>query len=154
MNTIAVRHHVNQRTKQKHRINFSIQPFKQMTQNWTEDYLEQELVKYVERGSLIKQLKEEHIKQGEAIRAHYEANTLSSCGLDHHNVNVVSKQKIEYSDKYRREKARSDEQFQTARALEEENFRNPDYTGPDQCKSLEVNPFNHLQVVRRKGADK
>ena len=154
MNTIAVRHHVKQRTKHKHRINFSIQPFKKMTQNWTEDYLEQELVKYVERGSLIKQLKEEHIKQGEAIRAHYEANTLSSCGLDHHNVNVVSKQKIEYSDKYRREKARSDEQFQTARALEEENFRNPDYTGPDQCKSLEVNPFNHLQVVRRKGADK
>ena len=153
MNTIAIRHHLKERTKHKRRILFSIHPSKQMPQNWNEERLEAELTEYVERSTLIKKLTEEHKNQGEAIRQHYESNTLSSCGLETHNVNVVSKPKIEYSDKYRREKARSDEQFKKARELEEENFRNPDYTGPDQCKSIELNPFHHMQVVLRKGAD-
>ena len=151
MNSITLRHQLKQREKQKRRIKFSIHPSNSMPNNWTEDQLESQLTDYVERGVLIKKLTEEHKAQGENIRQHYEANTLSSCGLDNHNINVVSKQKIEYSDKYRREKTRSDEAFAKARQLEEENFRNPDYTGPDQCKSLESHPFHHLQVVRRKG---
>jgi len=154
MNTIAIRHHLKERTKHKRRILFSIHPSKHMPQNWNEERLEAELTEYVERSTLIKKLTEEHKNQGEAIRQHYESNTLSSCGLANHNINVVSKTKVEYSDKYRREKARSDRSFEEARKKEIENFHNPKYTGPDQCKSIEMDPYNHMQVVLRKGADK
>jgi hypothetical protein len=154
MNTIAIRHHLKERTKHKRRILFSIHPSKHMPQNWNEERLEAELTEYVERSTLIKKLTEEHKNQGEAIRQHYESNTLSSCGLANHNINVVSKTKVEYSDKYRREKARSDRSFEEARQKEIENFHNPKYTGPDQCKSIEMDPYNHMQVVLRKGADK
>tara|TARA_R100001510_G_C7655202_1_gene214220 strand:- start:2981 stop:3439 length:459 start_codon:yes stop_codon:yes gene_type:complete len=151
MNAIALRHQLKEQARRRRQINFSIHPRKPMPQNWTEDQLEAQLTEYVERGVLIKKLTQEHKAQGESIRQHYEANTLSSCGLETHCVNVVSKTKIEYSDKYRREKARIDQQFEEARQKEEENFRNPDYTGPDQCKSIEMNPYNHMQVVLRKG---
>ena len=153
MNTIAIRHHLKERTKHKRRILFSIHPSKQMPQNWNEERLEAELTEYVERSDLIKKLTQEHKAQGELIRQHYEANTLSSCGLETHTVNVVSKSRIEYSDKYRREKEKSDEKFRRARELEEENFRNPNYTGPDQCKSIELNPFDHMKVALRRGTD-
>tara|TARA_B100001093_G_C26563371_1_gene899730 strand:- start:76 stop:540 length:465 start_codon:yes stop_codon:yes gene_type:complete len=154
MNTIAVRHHVKARTNKKRRIFFSIHPSKQMPQNWNEERLEKELTEFVERSDLLKKLTQEHKAQGDAIRLHYEANTLSSCGLETHTVNVVSKTKIEYSDNYRREKERIDNKFKQARELEEENFRNPDYKGPNQCKSIELSPFDHMKVVLRKGADK
>ena len=150
MNSIALRHHLKQRAKQKRRIKFSIHPCNQMPNNWTEEQLEAQLTEYVDRSVLIKELNEQHKAQGESIRKHYEANMLSSCGLETHSVNVVSKTKIVYSDKYRREKARIDKQFEEARKKEEENFFDPKYTGPDQCKSIDANPFNHMQVVLRK----
>tara|TARA_B100001057_G_scaffold363471_1_gene366175 strand:- start:544 stop:1008 length:465 start_codon:yes stop_codon:yes gene_type:complete len=154
MNTITIRHHLKERTKDKRRILFSIHPRKQMPQNWNEDRLEEALTQYVERSDLIKKLTQEHKAQGEQIRQHYEANTLSSCGLETHNVNVVSKTKIEYSDTYRRDKEKSKKEFEDREKEEIENFHDPNYDGPLQCKSIELNPFDHMKVALRKGADK
>ena len=146
MKTIAVRHHLKERAKQKRRISFSIHPRNPMSKDWTEAQLEEQLKEYVERKALLKRLEQEHKSQGELIRLHYEAHNLQSCGLGEAHVNVVSRPKITYSDTYRRDKAKTSEEFKKREQVEIENFHNPKYDGPLQCKSYDPNPFHHLEV--------
>ena len=80
MKTIAVRHHLKERAKQKRRISFSIHHRNPMSKDWTEAQLEEQLKEYVERKALLKRLEQEHKSQGELIRLHYQAHNLQSCG--------------------------------------------------------------------------
>lgn len=146
MKTTPVHRHLKERAKQKRRISFSIHPRKPMSQDWTEAQLEAQLKEYVERKALIKRLEQEHKVQGESIRVHYEAHNLQSCGLGDAHVNVVSRPKITYSDTYRRDKAKASDEFKKREQVEIENFHNPKYDGPLQCKSYDPNPFHHLEV--------
>jgi hypothetical protein len=122
-----------------------------MSQDWTEAQLEEQLKEYVERKALLKRLTDEHKMQGELIRLHYQAHNLQSCSLDNARVTVISKTKIEYSDTYRRDKAKSAEDFEKRQKVEVENFHNPNYDGPLQCKSYDPNPYNHMEVSFGKG---
>ena len=122
-----------------------------MSQDWTEAQLEEQLKEYVERRALLKRLTDEHKMQGELIRLYYQAHNLQSCSLDNARVAVVSKTKIEYSDTYRRDKAKASEDFKKREQVEIENFHNPKYDGPLQCKSYDPNPYNHMEVSFEKG---
>ena len=99
-----------------------------MSQDWTEAQLEEQLKEYVERRALLKRLTDEHKMQGELIRLYYQAHNLQSCSLDNARVAVVSKTKIEYSDTYRRDKAKASEDFKKREQVEIENFHNPNTT--------------------------
>ena len=153
MKTIAVRHHLKERAKQKRRISFSIHPRKPMSQDWTETQLEEQLKEYVERKALLKRLTQEHATQGELIRRYYQAHNLQSCSLDNARVAVVSKTKIQYSDTYRRDKEKSKKEFADREKQEIENFHDPNYDGPLQCKSYDPNPYNHMEVSFGQGGD-
>jgi hypothetical protein len=122
-----------------------------MSQDWTEAQLEEQLKEYVERKALLKRMTDEHKMQGELIRLYYQAHNLQSCSLDNARVTVISKTKIEYSDTYRRDKAKSAEDFEKRQKVEVENFHNPNYDGPLQCKSYDPNPYNHMEVSFGKG---
>ena len=67
---------------------------------------------------------------------------------------AVGHQENRNKEKHRKEvviKEKSKKEFEDRQKEEIENFHNPKYDGPLQCKSYDPNPYNHMEVSFGKG---
>ena len=117
-----------------------------MSNQWSEADLIRELTKFSAMKSELKNLEDSVKLQGERIRKHYETNEIKSFRLGNQDFTCVPRTKKIYSSKCRREMERHQAKIDAAKKLEEENFNDEKYKGPDQCK-IEYTAYHHMKVT-------
>lgn len=93
-------------TASKKRVKFSTKASKPMAQKWTEEQYEQELLVYLERKQLLKDMEDE-VKARQANLIQYmDHHEIQAAALDDQQVVVCRRKVWKYSDELRRENNR------------------------------------------------
>tara|TARA_B100002019_G_scaffold216159_1_gene188714 strand:- start:487 stop:861 length:375 start_codon:yes stop_codon:yes gene_type:complete len=119
-----------------------------MPAQWSEDDLVRELTKYSELKAQSDLITEQIKDLGERLRQHYYCNDLKTFTIGSQRFECAARKKPVYSRRAEREIARLNASIKAMKKLEEENFFNEDYTGPDQCQSIEQVTHHHM-VIRQ-----
>ena len=120
-----------------------------MPAQWSEADLTRELTKFSEMKAELKELEESVKSHGERIRRHYEANEIKSFRVGNQDFTCAARAKKTYSRHCQREMDRLKKQIDAMKKLEEENFKDEDYDGPQQCQ-IEYITYHHMMVTEAK----
>jgi hypothetical protein len=90
----------------KKRVKFSTKESKPMAQNWTEEQYERELMVYLERKQLLKDMEDEVKSRQANLIQFMEHKDIQAAALDDQQVVVCRRKVWKYSDELRRESNR------------------------------------------------
>ena len=120
-----------------------------MPAQWSEADLIHELTKFSEMKAELKELEESVKVQGERIRKHYEKNEIKSFRVGNQDFTCAARAKKVYSRHCQREMDRLKKKMEAMKKLEEENFKDETYDGPQQCQ-IEYITYHHMMVTEAK----
>ena len=90
-------------TATKKRVKFSTKTTKPMAQSWTEEQYERELMVYIERKQLLKDMEDELKARQANLIQFMEHKDIQSAALDDKQVVICRRKVWQYSDELRRE---------------------------------------------------
>ena len=90
----------------KKRVKFSTKESKPMAQNWTEEQYERELMVYLERKQLLKDMEDEVKSRQANLIQFMEHKDIQAAALDDQQVVICRRKVWKYSDELRRESNR------------------------------------------------
>ena len=120
-----------------------------MPAQWSEADLIRELTKFSEMKAELKELEDSVKVQGERIRKHYEKNEIKSFRVGNQDFTCAARAKKVYSRHCQREMDRLKKKMDAMKKLEEENFKDETYDGPQQCQ-IEYITDHHMMVTEAK----
>ena len=120
-----------------------------MPAQWSEADLIRELTKFSEMKAELKELEDSVKLQAERIRKHYEKNEIKSFRVGNQDFTCAARAKKVYSRHCQREMDRLKKKMEAMKKLEEENFKDETYDGPQQCQ-IEYITYHHMMVTEAK----
>tara|TARA_Y100000022_G_scaffold197206_1_gene205339 strand:+ start:3475 stop:3888 length:414 start_codon:yes stop_codon:yes gene_type:complete len=99
--TISTR--TTRQTATRKRVKFSTKASKPMAESWTEEQYEQELMVYLERKQLLKDMQDELKGRQANLIQYMEVKDIQAAALDDQQVVVCRRKVWKYSDELRRE---------------------------------------------------